>query len=184
MKKIALSLVAFLPAPALAASLLSLQVEPIVGYERVQKLVPTAHTKSRLIYGARLIAGLPLLSAEAELTRGTDDESFPDQGLTTKDTADKLKLGLRSGFGMGMLLRFTARGGVQATRNRHEETTGGVTTSALEPTRYKPYAGAGLRARLAPKITASAEAVVVFNDINDLKQNEYQTTAGFAIRFP
>src|SRR5687767_3267052 len=88
-------------APLLAVSYaeaapFGLGIEPIIGYERVQKVLPTQHTKDRLIYGARLTLGIPLLSAEAEFTRGTDTENFPSDDLTIKDTDDKLKLGLRS----------------------------------------------------------------------------------------
>src|SRR6185503_13887742 len=129
-------------------------------------------------YGARVRGGVPLVAVEAEYTRGTDTEDFPADSLQTKDSADKLKLGLRSGFRLSSLLGASARAGVQASQNTHEETRSSVTSSVIEPVKYKPYAGAGLDFNLSSKIT------VVFNDIHDLGQNEYQTTAGFAVRFP
>ena len=89
-------------------------LEPVVGYERVQKLVPTAHTSDRLVYGARLTLGVPLLSVEAEYLRGTDTEAFPSNDLTTIDTDDKIKVGLRSRLALGSLLSFTLRAGGQA----------------------------------------------------------------------
>ena len=39
-------------------------IEPVVGYERVQKVLPTPHTKDRLMYGLRVLMGVPLLSLE------------------------------------------------------------------------------------------------------------------------
>ena len=163
---------------------LKIGVEPIIGYEHVQKILPTAHSKNRLIYGARLTAGILLISAEAEYTHGTDTEDYPDQLLITKDTDEMVKIGLRSGFNMGSLLSLIGRGGVQAKRNFHEDVTNGVSSSIVSPITYKPYAGADFRANLSNKFSATAGVVVVFNDINDMNQNEYQTTAGFEIRLP
>ncbi len=39
-------------------------IEPVIGYERVQKLVPTPHTSDRLVYGARAWLGFPLVAVE------------------------------------------------------------------------------------------------------------------------
>jgi hypothetical protein len=164
------------------ADLLSLGIEPIIGYERVQQLLPTKHTSNQLIYGARVIAGLLLISAESEYTHGTSTETYTD--MTQTYTADRLKLGLRSGFGLGSLIRFSARGGVQASQTKTDQTVDGVTVTTKDTIRYNPYAGAGLRLRLTSKVTASAEVVAVFRNLTYLQDTEYQTTAGFAIRLP
>jgi len=164
----------------------SVGIEPIVGYERVQKLVPTVHSRDRLIYGARLTAGILLISAEAEYLRGTDTESFPDQDLTVKDTADKAKLGLRSTISFGGILSLVLRAGAQASQNKHEETTGGVTTSTTEAIKYRPYGGGGLRLGLGRNISLTGDIVAVFPSHfpNNMQNNEYQTTLGFTVRFP
>jgi len=159
-------------------------VEPIIGYERTQKLVPTPHTKDRLIYGVRLTAGIPLVAAEAEATRGTDTESFPTQDLSTSDQADKVKVGLRSSLKMSSMFNFNLRAGAQAKRNTHEETTAGITTQTITPFEYKPYAGAGFSARLNAKSEFTAGLTVVFHDFPSLSQSEYETTAGFRVAFP
>jgi hypothetical protein len=160
-------------------------IEPIVGYERIQKLIPTPHFTQRLVYGARATAGLPLISAEAEYLRGTDTEFYSSTNQSITDTADKAKLGLRSSVGLGSLLRATARAGVQATQNKHEEITAGVvTTSYTESIKYAPYAGAGLRLSLSSRIYLTAELVAVFTDTSHLENTEYQATAGFVVRFP
>lgn len=49
-----------------ARGITSVGVEPIVGYERVQMLVPTPHIKDRLVYGLRSIYEFTVLSAEAK----------------------------------------------------------------------------------------------------------------------
>lgn len=164
------------------ADLLALNLEPIVGYEQVQQVLPTPHRLSRLVYGARATAGILLLSAEAEYTRGVSDESFPD--FTQKVTGDRLKVGLRSGFGLGSLFSIFARGGVQASQEKVEQNANGEITTTYQPLVYRPYAGLGARAGLSNKLSVTANVVAVISDVNDMSQNEYQVTAGFAIRLP
>lgn len=166
------------------AEVLSFAIEPIVGYERVQKVKPTAHTRNRMNYGARVRVGIPLVSLEAEGIRGQDEESYPDQDLTIKDMDDKIRLGIRSSLRMTSLLSLWVRGGGQAKRNTHEETTGGVTTQEVGQFVYKPYAGLGLSSRLGRNFELSGGITVVFNDFPRMAQNEYDTTLGFSVRLP
>jgi hypothetical protein len=165
-----------------SAAVLSLDVEPIIGYQKAQQVLPTQKSTTRTMYGVRVIAGILLISAESEYTRGTKEENVPDFAQT--HTLENLKAGLRSGFRLGSLLTFSARGGVQASRGQLDQTSGGVTTTTFETIRYNPYAGASARARLTKHFSASADVVAVIPDIKDLNQNEYQITAGFAVRFP
>lgn len=160
------------------------EVEPVIGYERVVTLIPTLHTTDRLTYGARVRAGLPLLAVEAEYTRGSSSETYTAQDLATKDTADKAKLGLRSTLSLGKLLSFNARAGAQASRNTHEQTTGGVTTTTEEAMEIHPYAGAGLTIKMGKKVAFNAEVVTVFRNFSRFEDNEYQATAGFILKVP
>jgi hypothetical protein len=164
------------------ADLLALQIEPIIGFEHVQQLLPTIHSVNRLIYGARATAGIPMVSAEAEYTHGTLQEDFP--GISQNSVSDRLKVGLRTGIGLGSLINVAFRGGVQASQTQTTQIISGVTSTTYDPLRYDPYAGASLNLSLSRKMNASVSVVAVFRDINHLDQNEYQTTAGFAIRFP
>jgi hypothetical protein len=162
----------------------ALGVEPIIGYEQVQKVAPTPHTTSRLTYGVRITAGIPLLAAEAEYTIGQNTEAFPAADLTIKDKSDAIKVGLRTGLNLSSIVRLTGRGGVRAQKNIHTETTSTTNTVTTQPLTYDPYGGAGLRVRLTPKITGSAEVVAIFTDWPHMDKNEYQTTAGFEVSFP
>lgn len=164
------------------AELFKLDIEPVIGYERVQQELPTQHTTNRLIYGGRITAGVLLVALEAEYTRGTSEEILPD--LTVKSTGDKIKAGLRSGFNLGSLLQLYLRGGLQGSQETTEQTQNGVTTTTVRPIAYNPYAGAGLRMRLTSRLTASASVIAVIPDITNLGRNEYQTTAGFAVKLP
>jgi hypothetical protein len=55
----------------------------LLGYERVQKLLPTPHMKQRLVYGARFTAGVSIIAAEAEALRGTDTDNDLSQVTAT-----------------------------------------------------------------------------------------------------
>lgn len=155
--------------------------EPIIGYERVQKLVPAPTMSSRLTYGGRIIAGLSIISAEAEYTHGAESQSV---GATTYDSmGDRVKLGARSGVQFSI---FTAslRAGAQAAWETSSTTVSGAKSTTTAGPSYAPYGGAELRAHLYGKFSASAGAVLVFRDWNNLANTEIQTTAGFSIRLP
>jgi hypothetical protein len=51
----------------------NLSIKPIVGFERVQKLVPNPSMKTRLTYGIEALYKLPIGQAEAEVTKAQDD---------------------------------------------------------------------------------------------------------------
>ena len=157
------------------ADIFHLDVEPIIGYERVQLLLPTPHTTNRLIYGGRITAGVMIFSAEAEYTRGTNQETYTTSSVT--HTGDRLKAGLRSGFNLGMLFRFFLRAGGQAALDKTETTVAGVTSVSYRPLTISPYAGAGIRMKLGRQLSASVQVVAVIPDFSNLSQNEYQTTA-------
>lgn len=159
-------------------------VEPVIGYERVQKLLPTPHMRQRLVYGARLTAGLFMLAGEAEVLRGTDTEHFIETGTTTTDTEDKLRIGIRARLRLIRFANFILRGGAQASRNTHEETVAGVTTRLEEPVKYRPYLGAGLQVGLSSNISFTADVTTVFRSFPNLTDNDYQTTASLTLRFP
>ena len=176
------ALLSLLSPPARAA--FRTEVEPVVGYERVQKLVPTPHSRDRLVYGARLTAGILWVAAELEYLNSSDNESFPISAMTTKDVTDRAKAGVRVSMSFLRILAFTLRGGAQASKNRHTETSNGVSTTTYEPITYQPYLGAGLTATLARNLAFRADATAVFPDFPSFLGATYQATAGFIIRFP
>jgi hypothetical protein len=158
-------------------------VEPIVGFEWAPRTDPTQHLHSQLTYGARLIAGVHYLSLEGEYTHATDQEDFGG-GFSTNDTDERAKLGLRSGYNLNSFFEAHARAGAEASRNKHEDTVGGITTTTYNPVEYHPYVGAGFRFTITPRTYATADVTVTIHDLHDMTQNEYQTTAGVAVQFP
>lgn len=167
-----------------AISLLMVTAEPIVGYEKVQRIYPTKHTSEHMLYGVRATAGLMLFSLEGEWTRSRDTEVFPNLGLTTKDVDDKLKAGLRSTIHLLGILYGHARAGGQATKNVHQDIVGGVVTDTSTKMTIRPYAGAGISGRLGHYFEIEGDVTVVFRTPGNLKDNDYQATLGWVIRFP
>ncbi|HUP56387.1 MAG TPA: hypothetical protein VM598_02970 [Bdellovibrionota bacterium] len=188
MRAILLALLLIPSVPALAYDFekgdLRLKVEPITGFEWVQKIQPTPHTKGRILYGVRAVGGLPMVSIEAEYTHATDQENFVSPSLEVRDTDEKVKIGLRSERSFGEFGSANGRAGVQARKNKHEVTQGGATTISNPPTEYDPYLGAGANLRLADKMELTFGLVVVIPDIEHMSQNEYQTTLGLSVRVP
>lgn len=182
MKKLPLFIIPFLFLPqALAAGKEYLNVGPVVGYERVQKISPTPHTTDRLVYGVRATYGPPLLSAEAEVTQGKDTESFPLRDLTIKETATNVKLGIKSNFLRTKFITTYLRAGGHARKSEIETTESGITTTD-EPAIYiSPYAGTGLTVNLLNKFKLNLGVTAIFTGKPKGSDREYQTTFGFSV---
>ncbi len=183
MKKITLLLFLSLSIPSTmaASSKGNLTIGPIVGYERVQKISPTPHTKDRLFYGIRAVYGPPLLSAEAEITQGKDTESFPERDLTIKETATSAMVGLRSNFLRTKFLTTYIRAGGHARKSEVETTEAGVTTTREPAVSVSPYAGAGLNINLMNKFTLNLGITAIFTGKPKGSDSEYQTSLGFTV---
>ena len=168
-----------------AAEPAKLGVEPLIGYERVQRVTPSPQIKMRLFSGVRLTYGIPRLSAEAEYIRGTDSDTLPELSQTTSTTDDRLKFGARSSYRLASLLSTWLRLGVQASRTTREVTTGSSSVKTVGQPEYDPYAGAGLNFGLSDKISLDAGVTVVFKNFPDSwDQNDYQASLGFRVRVP
>jgi len=176
---------AVITSPAQAHDL-ALHVSPILGYEFVNKNAPYPHTHGRLVYGAIVTAGIPLVSLEGEYTHGTDSEVFTSPyNLATTDISDRYRVGIRSEYSFAALISAHLRGGAEAIQNQHQEYQSGVQTiNRQDQTMYHPYAGAGAAFTLTNKIQVTFDVVATIPNINDLTQNEYETSAGLNIHFP
>lgn len=170
-----------LPSSALADPL-EISIEPLIGYEQVQILLPTPHTTTRLFYGAAATVGVMMIAGEVQYTHAVNSEVYPT--LSQTNTGDRLKVGARSGFRLGPLFNIFVRAGVEAAQEKIEQTENGVSTTTINPVTFRPYAGAGARATLANKIFATGNVVAIITNINNLAQTEFQASAGFGVRLP
>lgn len=156
-------------------------VEPIVGYETVFRPFPTPHTSTRMVYGARVIAGVPLLSGEIEYTKGQDTEDYLVAPEKIVNYDEKLKLGIRSTYNFNKYMFTSFRLGGQASKNTEEVTNTGIVTKTEHDIKYDPYAGANLGIKISRIISISAGVTAVFNDISDMGKNDYQYSLAIGI---
>lgn len=161
----------------------NLRIQPIVGYERVQKVTPTARTTNRLYYGFRALYGVPLLSGELQVTQAKEDETLNNGTLTINETATTGMLGIYSQFSHKSILSTYLRAGGHARKSEIETTENGVTTKTTPSVRLSPYAGTGLTFRLGRFFSLTAGLTVVFTGQPQSSDHEYQTDLGFNINF-
>lgn len=159
----------------------SLEFQPIVGYEQVHKSYPVERTKSRFIYGARVLVGPKILSLEAEGTTGRDSESFPDRNLILKEKVYNGMLGLRSSVSLPFINAYVRAGG-HVRKKEIEKTENGVITNEKPASYLSPYAGAGIYVGPSPlKLHAGVTAIFTGKPQSD--DVEYQYTLGASIGF-
>ena len=158
-----------------------LRLEPIVGYETLYRDTPTPHTTTRTVVGARVVAGIDLISAEVEYTKGSDTENFSTAPEKIFSEDEKAKLGLRSTHRFNEYLFVSGRAGGQGTRGYKEETSGGVITRTENPIKYHPYAGVSLGLRFGAFFSISAGSTMVFKDNSDMSKNDVQNTLSISV---
>ncbi len=156
--------------------------QPIIGLERVQKIEPAGETKDRFIYGLRMNYGMPILSAEFEITQGKDTENFSDRNLTIKESTTNLMLGVRSSYQLGQSLYFYLRGGAHGRRNERERIENDVSTETTPAVYLNPYAGTGLSIHVLEMLSINAGVTVIFTGQPRGSEREYQTSLGFTLK--
>jgi hypothetical protein len=161
----------------------NLTISPIIGVEKIQKLLPVPSMKTRTIFGARAIYKLPIASVEAEYTHG-QDSAYDSSTITSyKDVGDKLKLGLVGEFSLGSFLSFHLRGGAQGQQSKLTKTVNGLSSTTDVTVKVNPYIGSGLAIHLtqAFSLTADVAAVYVPTKTPGLSDYEIEPTIGFVL---
>lgn len=160
----------------------NLTIEPVIGYERVQRLEPVARTENRFYYGVRGHYGPDLLSLEAEITQSRDDDSFPDDDLRIKETSTTGMLGLRSSFARGRLFNWYLRAGGHARKVEITRIEAGIEREIDPAVRVSPYAGTGLNLNIHEHFKLDAGVTVVFTGHPQGSDREYRTSLGFSFK--
>jgi hypothetical protein len=162
-----------------------LSITPIVGVERVQKFYPTAHMKTRTIFGARAIYKFPISALEVEYTHGQDTENQVSTNTTYKDSEDKLRIGLRGSFSLGSFISTYLRGGAQARKNEHTSTVNNTSSVTVTSSKIQPYVGTGIDFKILTYFSLTADILATFTPTNDpnLKDFELQPSLGVSLKF-
>ena len=184
MKKIILIFLSFSSFSLLAKGTEGLSVTPIVGFERIQRTLPTPSMKTRTVVGARAIYRLPITSLEAEYTHGEDDATNSTTNTSYKFVDDKLRLGLRGDFNIASFLSWDLSGGLQAKQTKTTTTVSGSTSTSTTKTSTDPYVGTGVSLHLLNMFSLNADITAVYTPTDEpgLKDYELRPTLGFTIR--
>lgn len=163
----------------------NLSIMPIIGLERVQKFQPTPHMKTRGIFGARVLYGLPISTLEAEYTHAQDTSTDAATSTSYKDVEDKLRLGLRGNFDLGSFLNAHLRGGAQGRKNEQTKVVNNTTTTKSTSSKVQPYIGTGLELKVMQVLSVSADVLMTYTPSDDpnLKDYELQPSLGLILRF-
>jgi hypothetical protein len=163
----------------------NLSISPIIGFERVQKFVPTPTMKTRMIYGLQALYRLPITTAELEYTHGQDTSNSVPTGTSYKDAEDKVKIGLRGNAELGPYFSTYLRGGAQARQNKHTQTTNTGTTTTATSSKVNPYVGTGIAVHFQQYLSLSADVTAVYVPTSDpaLSPYEIQPSLGISVGF-
>ncbi len=186
MKKIIFIAVATLSFSAMADDMKGkFSLTPIVGLERVQKFQPTAHMKTRAIFGARAMYKFPISALEAEFTHAQDTSDDATTNTSYKDSEDKLRLGLRGGFTLTNFMSSYLRGGAQYRKNEQTKTVNNATTTKDTSSKVQPYVGTGVVITVSQFFSLSADILATYTPTDDanLKDYELQPSLGINLRF-
>lgn len=161
----------------------SLRFEPLYGFEHTQnQYPPPARYSTKTFFGARVLAGLTILSLEVEGTQSNGRRDFPSQNEKAEDQAQRLMVGLRSTLPTSNWLGIFGRAGVRASKEKTiiTNTATNEKTTKEPPLQWDPYAGAGVQLALSNILAASAGATYVFRDSG---KPDVQYTLGLTVKF-
>lgn len=161
----------------------TIKFEPLYGVEHVLNRYPEpARYSTRTFFGARVLAGTTLLSAELEGTQSNSRRDYPSQNQKTEDQAQRAMAGLRTTIPATEWLGAFARAGVRASKEKTVITNTATDTRETKepPVQFDPYAGAGIQIALGSALAANAGATWIF--IDDGKP-DVQYTLGLTLKF-
>ncbi len=155
------------------------------GFENMYRKTPEPPKFIRsTTIGARATYGVPYLSAELEVSRGTNTEDQFSPSKKIETTRESARLGIKSEYRMAQLLSVYVRLGARAKKDIFESTVSGVTEKTESPVDVDPYFGTGLRFRIGQEfsLNAGATATEVINE-DGQKEYEMQTTLSWTMGF-
>lgn len=161
-----------------------LSIIPIVGFERVQRTLPTPNMKTRTVFGARVLYRLPISTLEAEYTHGQDDASDSVNSTTYKFVDDKLRVGVRGDFNIASFLSWNLNGGMQVKEAKTTTTVSGQTSTTKTSTSTDPYVGTGLSIHLFKVFSLNADVTAVYTPTDNPALDDYEIrpSLGFTVR--
>lgn len=158
-----------------------LTFEPLYGVEtRLVRYPEPSRYVTSATYGARVLYGVTLLSAEAEYTTTKSRKDYSANDQKIEDSADRASLGIRSTIPITSFMGFYFRAGGRASQGETKITTAGVEETKDNPLRIDPYAGTGLQVAFGSNLALNAGATMIRNFEG---KYDAQYTLGLSARF-
>ena len=185
MKKLTINILFLLLLAPLNSFASGVSIEPMYGTERSARVYPEPVTyKSKAFYGIRALYGIPLISAELEVSQSLSEDSFPVTGEKVKYNTQRAMLGVRTYPIASKYVGFFFRTGARAQKDVREITdSAGETTTTEDPISLDPYAGTGLTLAFADAFALSAGATLMYNrNAKASEQYDTQFTVSFTVK--
>jgi hypothetical protein len=150
-------------------------IEPVIGYQSLQRDYPIEHKEGMLTYGGRVVVGTYRLAGEFEMQYGSASETFAaPTAVATTSTLLQARLGARTIVPLIQELHLVFRAGMQGFHYSNEVTIGTTTTTDSPAWQFKPYVGAGVILYMFKALSLSVEEVYVVD-------TSWETAFGFRL---
>ena len=141
-------------------------IEPIIGYQSLERTYPYDHNEGMLTYGARVVVGTYELAGEAEVQFGSSSESFNNPPVEIDTSFTMVRLGARKVFPVSEPVHVLTRLGMEGYHfsNTYNVVNPDLSTSSTSDSpawQFRPYVGAGLIFYLFRSLSFSVEEVYV-----------------------
>ena len=139
-------------------------LEPVLGYEFLQRSYPNTHTEGMFFYGARAVAGSQMIAGELLYTHGSASESFATPTLLTADsTRDLIRIGPRTLIPLDHWIKLLVRLGEQASHDSFTYTSSTGSYQDSPKWEFHPYVGGGLIFHFIPELSLDFEGTYILN---------------------
>lgn len=151
-----------------------LLLEPVIGYQIIERSYPYNHTTGMLLFGGRLVLGSQRLAGEFLYTHGSSSETFSNPQQTVETTRDAFRAGPRTIVPLEQWVSLIFRAGMQGYKDEFSIRSASGTVTSTSGWKYNPYTGVGLILRVFSGLTLDLSGTYIFN-------GDIETSAGFRL---
>ena len=149
-------------------------IEPVIGYQSLERTYPFAHNQGMLTYGVRLVIGTYRLAGEGEFQYGSATENFSNPTVSDETTFYQARVGARTIVPLIEELHLVFRGGLEGFHYSNAISNGTTTLTDSPAWKFEPYVGAGVILYMFKALSLSVEEVYVVD-------TAWETSFGFRL---
>jgi hypothetical protein len=149
-------------------------IEPVIGYQSLQRTYPFDHKQGMLTYGLRVVVGTYRLAGEGEFQYGSATENFSNPTVTDNTSFIQARVGARTIVPVIEQLSLIFRLGMEGFHYSNEISNATTTITDSPAWKFEPYLGAGVNFFLFKSLSLSVEEVYVID-------TSWETSFGFRL---